>query len=141
MFLKNFIYPCKNVKNIIMQKNKNKKSIFFIVFLGAIIGFINGVFGGGGGMIVVPVLTNYFDYDDKTAHATALTIILPLSIISAVIYFFNNSIMWNTVITAGSGFLIGGIMGSLLLNKINNRAIRIFFSFVMIICGIIQITK
>ena len=48
-----------------------KKEKFLIVIFGAVTGFINGFFGGGGGMIVVPVMTILLKIEQKVAHATA----------------------------------------------------------------------
>ncbi len=60
-----------------MEKNKVK-----LLSIGIITGFINGLFGSGGGTIVVPALIFLLGMDDHKAHATAISIILPLSIIS-----------------------------------------------------------
>ena len=43
---------------------------------GIISGFINGFFGGGGGMIVVPMLINLLGFSPKQAHATSIAVIL-----------------------------------------------------------------
>ena len=56
------------------MKNIKKSQI---VILGALIGIINGFFGGGGGMIVVPLLTEKFGFSQKQAQATAIFVILP----------------------------------------------------------------
>ena len=68
---------------MVMQKNKN---IFLSVILGLIIGFINGFFGGGGGMVVVPLLTKHYKLEQKEAQATAIAVMLPICIASAIIY-------------------------------------------------------
>ena len=48
------------------------------IFSGGLTGFINGFFGGGGGMVCVPVLTGALKLSQKQAHATAIFFILPL---------------------------------------------------------------
>ena len=57
------------------------KSSFKLYLLGFITGLINGVFGSGGGMIIVPALVFLVGLEDYKAHATAISIILPISII------------------------------------------------------------
>ena len=53
---------------------------------GGLAGFVNGFFGAGGGMIVVPLLVLLVGLEDKKAFSSAISIILPLSIVSLVIY-------------------------------------------------------
>lgn len=120
-----------------MKKTKsNKLKIVYCIVGGILIGFINGFFGGGGGMIVVPLLIFLLGLEEKEAHATAIFIILPLSIASSVIYITKNSLNYINLLTCGTGVILGGIIGALLLNKMNNKAIRIIFSGIMIIAGI-----
>ena len=61
---------------------------FLSVLVGCFVGFINGFFGGGGGMIAVPTLAKFYDLEEKKAHATSIAVILPLSIASSIIYLF-----------------------------------------------------
>ena len=61
---------------------KNIKNILW----GIPIGFVNGFFGSGGGVVAVYVLKRVFKLEDKKAHATALSIILPLSCASLFMY-------------------------------------------------------
>jgi uncharacterized membrane protein YfcA len=115
-----------------------KKEKFLIVIFGAVTGFINGFFGGGGGMIVVPVMTILLKIEQKVAHATALAVILPVSIISALIYFFSGESgirLYPTLLTS-VGVIAGGILGALLLKKIDNKLLVKGFAVVMLIAGI-----
>ena len=61
-----------------IEKNKSLKLKTIYIVSGFKIGFLNGVFGGGGGMIAVPLLQNVLKLDTKTSHASAIFIILPL---------------------------------------------------------------
>ena len=87
-------------------------------------------------MIVVPLLTFLLGLEEKKAHATAIFIILPLCIISSVIYIQNGSMDWLKLLYSGIGFIIGGIFGALLLKKLNNKVLRIIFSVIMVASGI-----
>ena len=114
-----------------------KEKILTVVF-GAITGFINGFFGGGGGMIVVPVMALLFKMEQKVAHATAIAVILPTSIISALIYFFGggSNIRFYPAILTTVGVVFGGVLGALLLKKIDNKLLVKGFGVVMLIAGI-----
>lgn len=118
-----------------MKKIKKIK----IVLLGALIGLINGFFGGGGGMIVVPLLTSKFGFSQKEAQATAIFVILPISIASSIIYITKNSIDFALGWTVILGVLIGGVIGALLLKKLNNLIVKAIFTILMLASGIFML--
>lgn len=107
-----------------------------IVLFGALVGVINGFFGGGGGMIVVPLLTKMFDMEQKKAQATALFVILPISLISTIVYFCYNSVDFASGWPVILGIVAGGVIGAKLLNKLNNNAIKGIFIFFMLVGGV-----
>lgn len=129
----------KNKKN---TKNKREDGKFsfkkkvMLVFLGAIVGFINGFFGGGGGVVGVPVIEKGLGVDNKTAHASCLSLILPLSIVSSAIYIFSNTVESNLLISVGSGVIIGGMVGSLLLKILPAKIVRVIFAVILLAGGI-----
>lgn len=116
-----------------MEKIKNKP---LLILFGAVIGLINGLFGGGGGMICVPVLIYLLLMPVKKAHATAIAVILPLSVVSGMIYFTFFNIEWKVALYTGIGVFLGGIIGALLLKKIPNKIIFLLFSGLMIAAGV-----
>lgn len=109
---------------------KNIKNILW----GIPIGFINGFFGSGGGVIAVLVLKKFLKVDDKRAHASALAIILPLSCASLFIY-KNAQVDFHIVLLCAIGGILGSIVGAKLLNKIPKKWLKIIFGAVMIISG------
>ena len=118
-----------------INNNKNtqiNRPIYLSVLCGIVIGFVNGFFGGGGGMICVPILTKVFALGDKEAHATTLFIMLPLSIISVIIYIIKGSVWVYNLIPIVIGVVIGGIIGSILLKKLGNIVINIIFGIIII---------
>lgn len=120
-----------------MIKTKNKKLKTFLKLIGGVfIGFINGFFGVGGGMVAVPFMTHLLGEQDKKAHATAILIILPLSIVSGVVYIAQGAVEWDTLIKVTIGIILGGILGAFLLNKMNNKLIAIIFSLITIAAGV-----
>lgn len=124
-------------KNI--EKNDKRgdlKRNLFAILAGTISGLINGVFGGGGGMIVVPMLIYLLGREQKKAHATAILIILPLSIVSGLFYAMFGSFKFNVGIPAGIGVIVGGIIGALVLKKLSSKWVNIIFSLVMLGTGI-----
>lgn len=112
-----------------------------IVLFGALIGIINGLLGGGGGMIVVPVLTNFFGFSQKEAQATALFVILPISIASSIIYITHNSINFASSWPAILSIIVGGVGGALLLNKLDNKVVRIIFIGLILVSGVMMLIR
>ncbi len=120
-----------------MTKSKsNKTKIIVCLISGIFVGFINGFFGGGGGMIVVPLLIFVLGLEEKMAHATAILIILPLSITSSIIYITQGNFDLLNLGLTTIGVVVGGVIGSLILKKINNTVLRFAFAFIMICAGI-----
>ena len=118
-----------------MNKN-NVTEKFFLVLAGVLTGICNGLFGGGGGMITVPVLTMLCGYEPKKAHATAIAVILPVSIISAIIYIVKGYFELKLSIAVGVGVIAGGILGAVLLKKFSNSVITKIFAVLMLVAGV-----
>lgn len=112
------------------------KKIIFGILLGAAAGFVNGFFGGGGGMIIVPLLVFVMRFSVRESHATAIAIILPISIISGVIYALNGYFDLEIGIPTGIGTVVGGLLGAVLLSKLRSGVIVVIFSVVMAVAGI-----
>lgn len=119
-----------------MEKNKVK-----LISIGIITGFINGLFGSGGGTIVVPALVFFLGINDYKAHATAISIILPLSIISTIIYLSNKSINLKIALPVAIGGVVGSFIGAKTLNKIPINILRKIFGSVIIYTAIRMIWK
>ena len=123
-------------KNDIIGKQKiDIKHLLICISAGAISGVVNGVFGGGGGMIVVPMLAKLLKYQEKQAHATAILIILPLSIVSGLLYFVFGNFNFSTGLPVVIGVLIGGVLGAFLLSKLSSKWIMLIFSIIMALAG------
>lgn len=106
------------------------------IFIGIVIGFVSGLFASGGGLILVPTLIYVFKLDEKDARATSLFCILPMVITTAIIYSKNNFIDIKLGIKCAIGGIFGGIIGGKLLNKINDKFLKIAFILFLFYAGI-----
>ncbi len=118
------------------KEKLNAKNKILLSLCGALIGFINGFFGGGGGMICVPLLEKVLHLDNKYSHATAIAVIFPISLVSAIIYMLSGNLKTLPLVTVGSGVVLGGILGSYLLKFLPSKMVRIIFVFIMLAGGI-----
>ncbi len=117
--------------------NQSKpQNVCLKLITGAIIGFVNGFWGGGGGMICVPLLMQIIKLPDKKAHATTILIMLPLCISSLIVYIVNGSLPLMQGFQIGIGFVVGGLIGAILLKFISNVWLGIVFSLIIIAGGI-----
>lgn len=89
---------------------------------GALAGAANGVFGAGGGMLLVPLLTRWTGLEDRRAFATALSVILPLSLVSLGVCWLQGGVAVSWPCLAG-GFA-GGLLGGGLLRRMPTRLLH-----------------
>lgn len=118
------------------DEQKTNNNIFIKLLTGALIGFVNGFWGGGGGMICVPLLMQIIKLPEKKAHATTLLIMLPLSLSSLIVYLISGNLQIIEAIKIGIGFIAGGVIGAVILKFISNAWLGIIFSIIIIAGGI-----
>jgi len=96
----------------------------------------NGLFGSGGGTIAVPAMVHFLDFNEHDAHATALAVILPLTLISSIVYFKNDFFNWDTIWKVSLGGVVGGMLGAWLLPRVPSFWLRKIFGIFMIAAAI-----
>ncbi len=106
-----------------------------ILLIGLLTGIINGIFGSGGGTLLVPCLVFLLGVEDHKAHATAISVILPMSIISAVVYYRYQVTDLPLTLKTAVGSVAGALAGSLLLNRVPIYLLRKVFGIVMIVAA------
>ena len=91
-----------------------KKDRYKLLLAGAGAGLLNGLFGAGGGMVLVPLLIGWCKMDEKKAFATSVAIMLPLSVVSYITFCLRGGNVWMDALP----YLIGGIIGGFLSVKL-----------------------
>ena len=115
------------------METKVKNNLEKIV-CGMAVGGANSLFGGGGGMLAVPMLRR-IGYAEKSAHATAILVILPVSLFSLILYFINGFADFSVLIPTAIGVTAGGLLGSVLLKKLPSKTVALAFTFLQLIAG------
>ena len=103
---------------------------------GALAGFINGFFGAGGGMVLVPLLIWLCRLEDKAAFSSAIAVILPLCIVSIVVYALHDSLPISDALPYLIGGAAGGILAGLLFRKMSAKALHLILGAVILAGGI-----
>lgn len=103
---------------------------------GALAGLANGFFGGGGGMLLVPLLVRRCGLSQRQAFATSVAVILPLCILSSVIYLFRSSLDMMAALPYLVGGLIGGWIGGRVFKRLNMTWLRRAFALLILYGGV-----
>lgn len=103
---------------------------------GAAAGIVNGLFGAGGGMVLVPMLIKLCKVEDKKAFSSAISIILPISLASLAVYHKEGIFPLQDALPYLLGGLIGGVLGGILFKKTSVSFLHKFFGSVILWGGI-----
>lgn len=104
-------------------------------FLGLFTGVISSLLGAGGGMIAVPALKKS-GLEAKEAHANAVAVILPIALLSSVLYIIDGRVRLADALPFLPGGLIGAFLGTLILKKISPVWLTRVFGVFMVYLGI-----
>ena len=119
------------LKKLVTTLKDNLKNLF----LGAAVGGANGLFGGGGGMLAVPLLQKT-GLSVQKSHATAILVILPVSLFSFLLYALNGFYDFSVLIPTALGVTFGGLIGAKLLKLLPMKIISIVFAFLQAFAGV-----
>ena len=95
---------------------KNRTTVGLIT-AGICAGAVNGLFGAGGGMILVPLLSVLTDLEDREIFGVSIAVILPICVVSLTTTALTGTVAW----AASLPYLIGSAVGGLLAGLYGNR--------------------
>ena len=103
---------------------------------GAAAGAVNGLFGAGGGMVLVPMLIRFAGLEDKKAFSSAISIILPLSLVSIFVYWTKQIFPIGDALPYLFGGLIGGVLGGILFKNVSAHFLHKIFGIIILWGGV-----
>lgn len=86
------------------------------IIVGTIAGAVNGTFGAGGGMLLVPLLTIFHLMEDEDVFSTSVSIILPICVVSLVLSQADHFPFFEAL-----PYLIGGCIGGVIAGLTGNK--------------------
>lgn len=107
-----------------------------VVAVGVIAGFTSGLFGVGGGIVIVPALVLLAAFPQKLATGTSLTAIIPISISGIVGYASDGEVDWSAAACIAVGAVVGALVGTKLLVRISAPLLQVLFAGAMLATGL-----
>lgn len=110
-----------------------------MVAIGFVTGVISGLFGIGGGLIMVPTLVLLFGFLQKLAQGISLAVMIPVSISGALIHHAHGNVNWGVAFWLVLGGILGGLVGAhLAVLKIDEPVLRGMFGLLMFVVGLLM---
>lgn len=97
------------------------------MIVGLAAGLLGGLFGVGGGLIMVPGLVSFAGMDRRLAHGTSLAATLPIAIASLITYVSHGNVDWPVALFLAIGAIAGAVVGTTLLHLIPKTLLIVIF--------------
>lgn len=101
---------------------------------GGAAGLANGLFGGGGGMVVIPLLSRQLP--PEKLYATCVGLIFPVCAVSAGVYLFTGGISLTEALPYLAGGAVGGWLGGKLYGKVSAQWLKWLFTAFLFYAGV-----
>lgn len=113
---------------------RQPRAYLAFVFIGLTAGLLSGLFGVGGGTVIVPLLVLMLRFDQRLAAGTSLTAIVPTASVGVISYALSGSVAWIAALILAAGAVVGAQIGSRLMPRISQAALRWgFVVFVVVV--------
>ena len=133
-------------------RHRARADVLFLVLLGALAGFINGLLGTGGGILLVLLFSRSaqraeraksisFPMARRDIYANAMAVMLPISIFSATQYASTGALDLRAFSPMLLPSLLGGILGGFLLDRLKASWLRTLFSLLVLISGALMLVR
>ena len=110
-----------------------------ILAIAWVCGVASGMFGVGGGVLLVPLLGLLLAFSQHRAQGTSLVALIPpTGVLALTAYSREGFVSWKTGVLLIPGIFLGGIAGGILAKKINPRSMRQIFAGILVLLGVWQ---
>ena len=103
---------------------------------GAAAGLANGLFGGGGGMVFLPILSRWGSLSQRKLYATCVGVIFPVCLVSAAVYLLRGEFFLPAALPYLAGGLAGGWIGGKLYGKVSTTWLKWLFAGFLFYAGV-----
>lgn len=102
------------------------------IAVGVLAGGLSGLFGVGGGILIVPGLVMVLGMDQRRAHGTSLAAIVPIALSGTVGYAVADSVDWPVAALLVVGSAVGAAIGTHLLARLPVDTLRVGFALLLL---------
>lgn len=114
----------------------NRGTVLRLAAIGLVVGFFSGLFGVGGGIVLVPLLIVVVGFDQRRASGTSLAAVLPTAVSGMIAYASHGSVNWIAGALLAAGAIVGSLLGTWLLHHTRQKVLRwIFVIFLLIVAA------
>ena len=119
------------------KKNMDGSIVLILLTLGLAAGFLSGLVGIGGGIIIVPVLVYFLGFSQHQAQGTTLFMfLLPIGVMGVLNYHKEGYVDYKTALIVCSTFVFGSYFGSKFAISLDQKTIKQIFGIILILLGI-----
>jgi len=113
-----------------------------LVLIGLAAGFLSGLLGIGGGVLMVPAMVLILGFDQHVAQGTSLLVIIPAALTGSFAHYRRGRLGLRDAFTIAAGGVIGAIIGSVFALSIDDELLRrLFAGFLLIVAVRILLPK
>ncbi|WP_314855614.1 sulfite exporter TauE/SafE family protein [uncultured Microbacterium sp.] len=114
--------------------HRSPRFVMSCIAVGLAAGLLSGLFGVGGGTVIVPMLVLLLGFDQKLASGTSLAAIVPTATVGVITYAVHGSVDVVVALILAAGSVVGAQIGSWLLARLSQNAIRWgFVAFLIVV--------
>ncbi len=103
-----------------------------LVAIGTLAGLFSGLFGVGGGSVIVPLLILWLGYDERAATATSLAAIVFIAGFAAAVQGLYGNVRLLDAVLVGVPAVAGVLIGTWLQQRLRARSIALLFAAVLV---------
>ena len=103
---------------------------------GGAAGLANGLFGGGGGMVFLPILSRWGNLKSRQLYATCVAVIFPVCAVSAAMYLWRGGMDWASALPYLAGGLLGGWLGGKFYGRVSTKVLKWIFAAFLFYAGL-----
>ncbi len=109
-------------------------TLILLILIGIVAGFLSGLIGIGGGILIVPALVILLGFSQKLAQGTSLGImLLPIGILAVIQYHKEGYLNINYAAIVAVSFILGSFFGSKLAVSLSDDKVKKIFAFILLI--------
>lgn len=107
-------------------ESRTRDARFFLtcVGIGLLAGLLSGLFGVGGGTVIVPFLVLFLTFNQRLAAGTSLAAIVPTAAVGVISYALHDSVAWIPGLLLAAGAVVGAQIGTWMLPRLSLTVLR-----------------